>query len=287
MAAKIRTRLLDLLEKKTKRDISEANSDDEKETTEVDLESSISLCLRRLLTLSKRCSITDLLIDNDSEDEQLETIGKAVATYIGDELKVRQVIYHDPETQGDNEQVEVPKIWSVADESVHSVVADSVSAGLELILCMTAWRLMQEIERIDDGTADYESEEIRNHVVIRMRDCLRNLIVLCFEQFITDASDNFSKDHRSFSIAVQEHALSVSGDLRTLFPRKWRDAKSPFLAACALLDDSIMIAAGVRFVRSQESRVSASFYHALTVILCALSYVIRFLLKDPKKRRRQ
>ena len=249
IAGNLRSRLIDLLEEKAKRAENTDDIDDEDETTDVDLESSISFCLRRLLILSKRW---DMLGDEESGKE-LETTSKSVANYIVAELKARQVLYHRPETQGDGGQVEIPKIWSIADKSVHPVVADSVSAGLELILCLTAWRLNEEIKRIDNGSAENEGKEIENHVVIRMRDCMRTLIILCHEQFIANNFlDNVSEVHRAFSIAVQEHALRVSGDLRTLFPRKWQEAKSPFLSACALIDDSIMIAAGVRFVRSQE-----------------------------------
>jgi hypothetical protein len=257
IAGNLRTRLLDLLEEKTKRAEHSDDSDDEDEMTQVDMESSISLCLRRLCALSKRWSISGLLGDEDTGDDELETISKAVAVYIAAELKARQIIYHHPETQGDADQVEVPKIWSTADDSVHSVVAESVSGGLGFLLTMTAWRLKEEIERIDDGFAEYEGKDIENHVVIRMRDRMRSLILLCYEQFIaSSASDNFSSVHCEFAITVQEHALRISGDLRSMFPRKWLQARSPFLSACALTDDSTLIGAGVRFVRSQESRVS-------------------------------
>ena len=261
IAGALRTRLLELLDATAKTKHAENDnddSDDEDEMSRVDLKSSVSLCLRRLSVLSKRWSIADLLGDEVTvSDEELETTSKAVAHYLATELKARQIIYHRPETQGDTDQFEVPMIWTAGDESIHSVVAESVPEGLGFLMTTTAWRLKKEIERIDEGNDEYDDEEIKDHVVIRMRDSMRNLILLCYEQFIASSdSEEFSEVHEEFAVAVQEHALRISGDLRGLFPRKWSTAESPFLSACALTDDSTLIEAGVRFVRSQEFRVS-------------------------------
>jgi hypothetical protein len=258
LAGTLRTRLLDLLEVKAKHTENENEViDDEDEMTLGDLESSISLSLLRLSVLAKRWSIAALLGDEKFGDSELETISEAVTNYLATELKARQITYHRPETQGDADQVESPKIWSSADEKVHSVVADSVSGGLDFILGMASYRLKEEIQRIDAGVAKYEDEDIKNHVVLHMRDRLVCLILLCYEQFIASVDmDLFSEVHVDFSITVQNHAHRAAGDLRALFPQNWIKAKSPFLSACALVDVSLLIGADVRFVRSQEFRVS-------------------------------
>lgn len=258
IAGTLRARLFDRLEAKAKHTKSDdEDSDDCDEMTQADLERSISLCLLRLGVLAKRWSIAGLLGDVESGDEELETISKAVENYLAAELMARQIIYHRRETQGDADQVEVPKIWSSVVKDVHTAVAESVSEGLCFILAMTGFRLKEEIQRIDDCDAEYEEEDIKNHVVLRMRDRMLNIILLCYEQFISPRDIGvYSEVHGEFSVAVQEHALRISGDLRVLFPRKWSKAKSQFLRSCALPDDSILVGAGVRFVRSQDFRVS-------------------------------
>lgn len=257
-AVDLRARLIDLL--RTKSEFAKGNDErhhNQSTATDAELESSISLCLRRLCILSKRWSITRLLGKGDSGDADLDEICAIVSNYLEEALKERQSIDHSPEAQFDSNRMETAKIWSTVDSNVHAVMAESVSEGLNLILAMTAWRLNAEIELIDQGKVDYDAADIQNHAVIRLRDRLLNLIVNCHEHFIEPCIlHNLTEVQKQFALAVQQHALRVSGDLRSLFPRKWRDSISPFLVACSLADDSILTGPTVRFVRSQTKRVS-------------------------------
>jgi hypothetical protein len=64
--------------------------------------------------------------------------------------------------------------------------------------------------------------------VLRIRDCLVNLLGLCFAQFLDD-TDNliYSYENVDFASSVQESAGRVASDLRTLFPREWLQAVDP------------------------------------------------------------
>lgn len=227
------------------------------EANQADVERSICLCLLRLSVLTKRWSLTRLLGDAGSSDDDLELMSEAVTSYLTAELNARQIV-NDPPTNPDDDGkvVEVPKIWSSDDDKVHAVVADSVSEGLDFILGMTSWRLWELIQDIDKGEANYDNDDFEKHVLLRMRRRLQNLVHLCYNQFLApDDMDSYSAAQQKFAVAVQEHALRISGDVRSLFPRKWLKAKDPFLSACALVDDSTMAGAGIRFTRSQEFRV--------------------------------
>jgi hypothetical protein len=254
---KLRAHLLDLFSKKAKHaEIAADDDDDHDESmeTSAELDMSISLCLRRLSIVAKRWCIADLFGDNESKDADLDDIGEAVAKYLDAELLLRQPRV---KTLDGEEVLEAPEAMAKIDKVTHFAVADSVSAGMELLLCLMAWRLKEEIQKIDDGVAESGDEYVRNHVAVRLRDRLLNLFVNCYEHYISpNELERVTEVHRKFSVAVQEHALKVSGDLRSLCPRKWTEARSPFLVACAIADDSKLAGSSNRFVRSQAARVS-------------------------------
>jgi cohesin complex subunit SA-1/2 len=209
-------------------------------------ESSIHLCILRLSLLAKVWSV----LNGNSADLLVEQLSTAVTSYLATELQSRRLVYHrDDETSSSS--VHIPEIWSSRDENVHSVVSRSVSDGLDLLLALIAWRLKQEIQRIDKG--ENEPGGAENHLILRLRQRIEQIIGLCYEQYIPrEEMDDYSDAHQMFSIHVQEHGIRVSGDIRMLFPRKWLQAKSPFLKAVAIENDSVLAGGSFRFVRSRE-----------------------------------
>jgi len=266
LAVHLRNRLQDLMEeratlakKDSAKDDDDEESDDEDVATTADLASSIHQCLRRFNLLTKRWSLGDLL--GDDKDKALEAISESVTAYLTEELTARQIIYHRPETQGDASAIEVPKVWETEDEGVHDDVAGSVSEGLQFLLGMAAWRTNDEIQKLDGEEAEADYTDVQNHIVVRLRDRIRNLIILCYEHYLEEReTDGITDALEQFASAVQEHALRASGDVRGLFPKIWEKAESPFLRACALTDDGLLIGAGVRYVQSQEDRVRFQFF---------------------------
>ena len=239
------------------------DSDDESNTTVVNQETSIQFCLLRLSILLKRWRCIGRTLDDSvsSSDEQLEDVASTVAGYLSSELQSRQC--HADSFEGDDENAgdkvsERLKIWSSMDECVHRVVSKSVSDGFDLLLGMTAWRLRDEVQRIDNG-ADVDATtttNVDNHVVLRLRRLIETMIKTCYDQFLPPESMNdVTEAHQMFSTNVQEYALRVSCDIRTLFPRKWSVAKSLTLKAFAIEDDMFLVGGGYRFIRSQEWRL--------------------------------
>jgi len=267
LATKLRDRLQELMEQRSKLakkdEVADVDSDEEDEApTAADLASAIHMCLRRLCTLAKRWPMSDLL-GGDESDEGLEFISESVTAYLTQELTARQLIYHRPETQGETQGVEVPKIWEEHhDESVHVDVAGSVSEGLQLLLGLTAWRIRDEVEEMDEEEQDYNEDQIQNHILVRLRNRIRNIIVLCYEHYVEEANkvEDLADSIWDFSSAVQEVALRAAGDIRTLILKKWSKAESGLLRALAFEDDRVLVGAGTRFVKSQDDRVrSAGF----------------------------
>jgi cohesin complex subunit SA-1/2 len=266
------TRLMNLLKKKksindaksssgglkNSSDDDESDEDDSSMNTLENVASSIRLCLLRLSILIKRWPFIGRRRDDvESGDNQLDGISVAVTSYLTNELQSRQTTFSS-ENEDDEDILESPKIWSSVDDDIHLVVSKSVSDGFDLLLGIVAWRLLTEIQRIDDGTEndDMDKNDIESHIVLRMRHRIEDLIKKCYEQFLpTEVLDKISKPHQMFSMMVQEHALRVSGDIRILFPRKWSLAKSQLLKAFAIDDDAMLAGGGYRFLRSQEWRL--------------------------------
>ena len=263
----ILSRLMNLLKKKSNNSssIDHNDSDDEDDTSSVNLESSIRLCLLRLSILLKRWPCTGLALDDSAagrDDMELEDVAHAVAEYLSSELHCRQYQIDtdkgDDESDDDNDNDRL-QIWSSIDDAVHHVVSKSISDGFDILLGMTAWRLRDVIQRIDNGIdEEIATADVENHFVLRLRRLIEMLIKTCYDQFLPpERLDAFTDAHQMFSIKVQEYASRVSGDIRTLFPRKWSLAKSPILKALALEDDVVVVVVGggYRFIRSQEWRL--------------------------------
>ena len=261
------SRLMNLLKKKSNNSTSSMDhdeSDDEGDVASVNLESSIRLCFLRLSILLKRWQCVGRAHDDDSssdEDEQLVQIVSAVTDYLSSELQSRQFQYDSGKNDDESENNDVVngrlKIWTSIDNTIHEAISKSVSDGFDFLLTMTAWRLRDTVQRIDNGVdLDVSSTDIENHAVLRMRRLIELMVKTCYDQFLPqDKMDTFTEAHQMFSTRVQEYALRVSGDIRTLFPRKWSLAKSPILKALAIEDDIILAGGGYRFVQSQEWRL--------------------------------
>ena len=260
IANSLRDRLGELLDEHSKigkRGTQDENdSDNEFETNAEDVASSIHQCIRRMCVLSKRWPLTDLLT-GENKDQELESLSESIYAFMVDELRSRIVASDQSTTQDTAAVLNIPKVWQQTD-SVHADVAGSIGEGLQLLLVLTAWRLNEEIEKIEAAGEDDSDESVKNHIVTRLRDRIKTVIYLCYEQYVDEGNmDYLAKAIVEFSYAVQSHALNASADLRSLFLKKWRDAESKFLQACALTDDSVLIGASLKFFHQQCKRLRA------------------------------
>lgn len=265
-ASSLRSRLSDLLDENAvassntpKSEESDLEPFNDTKVSQLESEQSLFLCLRRLRILSKRWYLPELLMNqsesHEDDDEQLESLFTAVAQNSYKQLSERQLIV----SEENMEDVEVPKIWSMQDEQLHSVVAESISESLDLLLSLTAWKVLAVVDMVKNNPAAINEEEgFDDHIVLRMRNHLFKLAVLCYEQFVeSEYIDKVSESQRKFSIYVQEKAGRLTGDLRTLFPKQWATAKSKLLASLALTQEVHLVGGLVRFVRSQDDRLRA------------------------------
>jgi len=253
--------------------LSSDGSDEELDSESGDVEYAISLCLRRLRVLSKRCNLSELLDDSAADDDSVEgTVGDlcdAIVTGIEKRLKERAVkVETTNEDDDDDPNVSIPEIWKSGNQCTHEMVASSVEDSLSLLLSITAWkfRMAQNEDSTifqddEDTTMEDEVDETDEYGVVRHREQLFAILVLCFEQFLPPVADPledepvYSKEHIAFADRVQDRACQIAGDLRCLFPKELADAASPWLRACALTDDQNLAGGLVRYLRSKEEQV--------------------------------
>lgn len=269
-AGSLKSRLSELLEERAELSLSTNEDknqqrpvgDDGNDSSLIYAERSLNLCLCRLRILSKRWYLPDLLSDasDEEEDEILEDLFKTVSDHFTKELSVRQLLL----SQENFDDVEIPKVWTTVDEKVHAVVAESISDALDLLLSMTAWKLLSTIQslknsddtELDKETGDPDGREVDDHLLLRMRNQMIKLVVLCYEQFVEpEHYKQVTECQLKFSISLQEHAGRLTGDLRMLFPKSWCSAKSQLLSSLALTQEVHLVGGLVRFVRSQEEKV--------------------------------
>ena len=219
-----------------------------------DIEQSICLCLRRLQTMSQRLSIVDLLIDEkdglSEVDKITEDLFTNISEYVAKELNSRKLI--PVEDDEEDRAGEVPGIWEELDDHIHQTIANSIREGIACLLTVLAWRLQKEVGA---NTEDTSGDDYSEHIVVRMRDRLLKLLSLCFEQYLDAEENNYSAIHTEFSTQVQMIACRTAGDVRTLFPKAWQRSSTPFLSACALIEDDSLIGGTVRFLQAQEGKV--------------------------------
>lgn len=264
----LRDRLIELFKDKADRS---SNGDGDDEDSDVDTmslqdtEHGICLCLRRLSILSKRWDLASLFTENGAATEsekEMDSLCAAVAQVVAKDLQVRKVVA--PEDDAD-EVPETPKIWTTGNAELHAVVAETVSESLTFLVTSIAWRLKSAIAQLGEGDAD--ETDLKENVVVRMRDRLVKLIALCFDQFIdtTDGSESYTAEHIQFAFDVQMHAGSAAGDVRMLFLKAWSDSESPLLRELSLTEEGHLIGGYVRFLRSQEAQVCR---FSVAIVLC-------------------
>jgi hypothetical protein len=261
----LQNRLLELLEFKV--GLVDKNSSDFADTSPVDTEHSIGLCFRRLSMLSKRVYIGKLLVDSgglEAQDNAVESLYSAAAEYVAKELDSRKIVHKDEEDADETlaevpeTLAEVPEIWTNGNDRIHEMVGEAVSDTLCFLLCVLAWRVNMVVEALEKDEKKSTTQGANNHIVVRMRDQLVKLIILCFEQYLEPKDiDVYSKAHVDFSVKVQKEAGRTAGDIRSLFPKAWSSASSPSIAAFSLVDDGGLIGGFVRFFRSQDDEVCA------------------------------
>lgn len=219
----------------------------------MDVQHSITLCLRRLAAIAQRIYIGELLSDNVgvAQDEVVEELFKTVAEYIAKELYIRRVV-------GENK---LSEIWNESDETdnqIHSMVAEAVSEAFTFLLCTMAWRLHTEIDLLDSGKPSTGDPD--NHIVVRMRDSAIKLVALCFEQHL-ESPASCPKHHQGFAFAVEKQGVQMLTDMRSLFPRAWASSTVPLLSKCALLEaDEGVVRSGMlqlMYLKAVESKVSS------------------------------
>lgn len=250
MLASLRSRLDELTTQKAQIEEHTDQSDDEDEDETLDkVDVSISLVLRRLAVLSKRWPLADLLEDDEqAEEAMVDSLCESVFKLTTRELSIRKSFM-------DGEVWVVPEIWKVPNKS-HKMAADIIVASMTILLSTAGWAIRKNLVESEASTASQKSRNDREGLnpFVTMRERLETILSLCFEQFID--GDGISDEHNLFADTVQEEAGRVSGDLRGLFPRDWRESIDPMLREAALVDDSHLIGGYVRFVHAHEEKVS-------------------------------
>lgn len=243
-AVYVRHRILSLLQSKVD---GEYGGDDENMPSRLELQNSIWLALLRLRVLSKRLDVV-ALFDSPSDPDLL---ANSIVADLARELQARKI----PESQEGATLVAIPDIWSEFDPAIHGVVAKVVGEALQFLLMMEAWKVLKVCAAPDE----YENEEAGAGVeeIKVMSGRISRLLGICFSQhsFVSDQVANLPPEAASFVHEVESHASRIAGDLRALLPRRWANAESPVVRECAFLDDSMLAAGSVRFVREDLTKV--------------------------------
>lgn len=227
----------------------------------VDHETALLLNLQRARIMAYSNIFADCL---DDSNDSIEELCKLLSDEITQRLVSRKIITTP-------ELIDHPNmgIWSTSDERLHVVTAGVVEEGLQLILAVTAQKLSVIIRErhlivVDDeeviaGSEDNEedAENADNDTITTMRDRLISLVEQCYEQFLP-APNTYSKNQVKWADLVQESGGCIACDLRTLFPKEWSDAASPFLRRLAISEDSNLIGGYVRYIRLKEAEMVRS-----------------------------
>eukprot|EP00547_Thalassionema_nitzschioides_P014618 CAMPEP_0194233122 /NCGR_PEP_ID=MMETSP0158-20130606/1202_1 /TAXON_ID=33649 /ORGANISM="Thalassionema nitzschioides, Strain L26-B" /LENGTH=1373 /DNA_ID=CAMNT_0038965965 /DNA_START=18 /DNA_END=4139 /DNA_ORIENTATION=+ len=256
--------------KKRKKRRSSTSTDEDKPSSDGndEKESVIQRCLQRLSILAKRVNIQEFLPE-DFRTTLIEGMTKR--------LEERQLDQKDTAENNGDDPMEniIPLIWQQDhDSKVHEACSRSVKYTLDFLLVSLAWDLYLAKKEEDpnaydndsdnddnDAKADDDLEEYASHTVVQQRDELVEFLGTCFQQFLSqqdgdgdaDGHGIYSSDQVHFSDTVQLAALQTCGDLRSLLPKIWSEARSPLLRAVALIQDQILIGGSIRFFRSKTS----------------------------------
>lgn len=229
------------------------------QSQEHDVEHSISLCLLRWKVFLKVIPVSMLFEESEDDDENVvDGFFMTISEAIGKRLLDRK-----PTADADDAQTESSRsattagVWMSGDTNIHAEVAKVIDRGLDVLLCIVAWRLADLLnyrkENFEVGVVDDDGDDVPQSLrVAKLRDVIAKLIGLCYEQFLEpDPHSAYSEEQERFASSVQTSAGRVASDLRTLFPREWSSAKDPSLRALAMTDDSHLIGGFVRFLHSR------------------------------------
>jgi hypothetical protein len=261
-ATNLKVRLYELLDENARikgeidNEMTDEDTDVDRNVELLDNSNSLCFCMRRLRILSKRWYLPELMMDGSEadQDEMTEELFTKVLKHCSAELTQRQL----PVIEDDAVDFIVPKVWTSLDEQVHTVVATSISDALDLLLSIASWKLRTFIDLNVGKAVETElDEDDAGILLLKMRNQIIQLVLLCYEQYIeSEFADQVSISQLAFSTFVQEHAARLTGDLRMLFPKGWNSVKSKVLSDLALQQETALVGGLVRFVRSQEEKVS-------------------------------
>ena len=237
----------------------------------VDVEHSIHFCLLRWRVLLKTCP-AEYLFQDDEDDDEVDGFCETIAEAIGQRLIDRKLISEEGENDNDNDEktemtsFRIPDIWKNVDASIHPVVADTVDEGLQVLLLVVSWKLLETLrsrretfstgEDNDDSHGMEEDMNDEDLIVLNLRERLVKLLAMCFDQYLIEMEGLvFSDEHVEFANSVQSSAGRIASDIRTLFPRDWKEAKDPVRRKLALTEDSQLIGGFARYLQSRESEV--------------------------------
>jgi hypothetical protein len=211
---------------------------------------------------------------DEEEGEEVDDFYNTISEAIGKRLDDRKPIveeHGDDETDTYAKSVIVPEIWKTEDIAIHPVVANAVNEGLQVLLCVLSWKLLETLQSRKKGhsTTDGNNEEdskldmeleddvdVDDLAVGRMRKRLVNLLGLCFDQHLEETEDLiYSDEHVEFVSSVQASAGRIASDIRTLFPREWSQAADPVRRQLALTNDTQLIGGFARYLKSREPEV--------------------------------
>lgn len=220
-----------------------------------DIECSLSLNLLRLKVLSYRVDISTYFGRDALEDDgNVEDFVNLLMDGMTDRLNVRS-----------NRKNTLD--WS-SDEKIDAYSTVVIDEGLQVLLTILAWNVSSALKKepvfiadANDPNMDLigeipEGETAVDHFTLRLRNRLIALVIMCFDQFISEDNDESVCAHRiNWSHSIQESAGLIACDLRMLFSKEWSDAASPLLRVLSITDDSRLIAGYVRYLRSRSSEM--------------------------------
>lgn len=244
------------------RDKMRRSSKSKKETKDVDMfsaspevetEHAIASQMLRLKILLMVCQATHLFEDTSDEDEESELDGlfKTISEAMGQRLKERKKIIGEEDT---GTTASASSIWNDADPDLHEATAKSIDVSLQVLLLIVTQELAATLEARQDSEEDVDDVDASSLLVVRHRNILVKLLMMCFEQYIDEGTE-CSDDQRTFSHKVQSSAGQITSDLRSLFPHDFAEAVDPVRRAMSLqggADQSILLGGFSRWFQNQD-----------------------------------
>ncbi len=278
-----------------KKSVVESLSDSEEEddegagaaTTKIDNEYALFLNLQRARVLSRLCNLSQYTDDEDNDS--MEDICHSIADGLIDRLD-RANAKQEGSEDGSDDGAKTSG-WTSAGRDLSRITAGSIDEGMQFILSVAAWHLLSaqgegglvvdsDITITGNDDKGDDTNEVDDHVVLRLRNRLVSVVEKCFDQYVTSDKSNNTTVQQQWANLVQESACEVAVDLRTLFPKEWSNAVSPLLRALAITEDGTLIGGFVRFFRKKQLDVS---YILIILYLYhfnnqSMTYLITFFL---------